>query len=282
MTFFRSVATDLREETPIYVIGFTPSPSREVLQAATLYADRLVWFDHHEWPPEDTEAMRGILGEANLELTPGAGTCLPTILDQTVRRSRFSDKLVDLAAGRFTQHDYEKWGRVWWSRLGEFMGQPGDRRSDLEPLLAGRPSDLAKEAARVEVPAPPPEVAYVASRDFRLIHFASHSLVIVDAPADLDPQLAGRVARERYEASLSLVMNEGFETLILTGEELPGRRSLDVGALVDHLGSKLPWVDVLPSGDRVARFRIDDLARQPHRLEEVIGMISTGRSILER
>ena len=98
----------------------------------------------------------------------------------------------------------------------------------------------------------------------------------------MDPHLAGRIARERYAASLSLVMHEGFETLILTGEELPGRRSLDVAGLVDHLAAKLPWVEALPSGDHVARFRIEDLARQPHRLEEVIGMISTGRSILER
>ena len=64
MTFFRGVAIDLRENTPIYVVGFVPSPSRDVLQAAALYRGRLVWFDHHDWPPEDLLAMRESLGES--------------------------------------------------------------------------------------------------------------------------------------------------------------------------------------------------------------------------
>ena len=34
MSFFRGGATDLRDETPIYVVGFTPSPARDVIQAA--------------------------------------------------------------------------------------------------------------------------------------------------------------------------------------------------------------------------------------------------------
>jgi hypothetical protein len=51
MTFFRGVATDLRDDTPICVIGFTASPARDTLQAASLYRERLTWFDHHDWPP---------------------------------------------------------------------------------------------------------------------------------------------------------------------------------------------------------------------------------------
>ena len=125
-------------------------------------------------------------------------------------------------------------------------------------------------------------MAYVAERDFRLIHFANHSLVVVDPPGALDGHLLGRIARERYSASLSLVRSNEGETWVLTGEELSGRRSLDVEALVDHMATKLKWVEVLSGEDRVARFRIDRLASQPHRLDEVIGMIAMGRSILER
>jgi hypothetical protein len=58
MTFFRGVATDLNEATPIYLVGFTASPARDTLQAASLYRDRLFWFDHHTWPPEDLEGLR--------------------------------------------------------------------------------------------------------------------------------------------------------------------------------------------------------------------------------
>src|SRR5690606_4284349 len=58
MTFFRGVATDLRDDTPIYVIGFVASPARDAIRAASLYRDRLTWFDHHEWPSEDLEGLR--------------------------------------------------------------------------------------------------------------------------------------------------------------------------------------------------------------------------------
>ncbi|MFP6564260.1 MAG: hypothetical protein VCC68_07245 [Myxococcota bacterium] len=281
MTFFRGVAIDLREGTPIYVIGFTPSPAREVIQAAALYSDRLFWFDHHDWPPEDALALRQVIGEESVQLAPGTGSSIPGVLSGAVRRSRFTDKLVDLAAGRFTEHDFEKWGRLWWHRIGEIAGRLGDRRADLESLLAGRPSELAKEAARAATPPPPAEVAYVSERDMRLVHFSNHSLVIVEAPSELDVHLLGRIARERYDATLSLASSEGSETWILTGEELSGRRSLDVGALADHLATKYRWVESLPGDDRVARLRIEDLASQPHRLDEVIGGIAMGRSILD-
>ena len=94
---------------------------------------------------------------------------------RATRRSRFSDKLVDLATARFTQHDYERWGRLWWSRLAEFVARPGDRRADLEPLLTGRPSDLAKEASRVPAPPVPDEVSRVSRGDYRIVYFAGYS-----------------------------------------------------------------------------------------------------------
>ena len=284
MNFFRGAATDLREETPIYMIGFAPSPARDVIQAAAIYAGRLTWIDHGEWPPEDLGGLREAIGEDHVWVVPGLGTSLPLLIDTFTRRSRFSDKLVDLAVGRFTEHDYERWGRVWWWRLGEIAKQSGPRKADLELLLAGRPSDLASEAATVDVPPPPPEVEFVAGRDFRLVHFAGHGVVILEVPGELDLNLAARIARERYHADLSLAVREGSELVVLTGDEGVGKRTLDFSGLVKHLGEKLGWVTSLAEHDHdhVARFLLEDRVAQPDRLDEVIGEIVMGRSLLER
>ena len=123
MTFFRSVATDLREETPIFLVGFTASPpARDTLQAASLYRGRLHWFDHHPWPPEDLVALKEAIGDDAVHIVPGGESSLATVIAERTRRSRFSDKLVELATGRFTQHDFERWGRVWWHRAGRSPG----------------------------------------------------------------------------------------------------------------------------------------------------------------
>jgi len=283
MGFFREVAVDLRDDVPIYVVGFAPSPAIDVLQAASLYRERISWFDHHPWAPEDDVALKQALGEASVHHTPGAGSSLPAVLETCTRRSRFTDKLVDLATGRFTQHDYERWGRLWWWRLGQLAEEKrGDARGDVSPLLTGRPSDLAKEAARAETPPVPEEVTYVSSRDFRLVHFVGYALVVVDVEPGYDVHLVGRIARERYAAQLSLVRPADGEFFVFAGEELAGRRVLDFAALVDHLANKLDWVTALPNDDHVARFRIVGLAAHPERLDEVIGEIAMGRSILER
>ena len=71
MTFFRGVATDLRENTPIFVVGFSATPARDAIHAASLYRDRLVWFDHHVWPPEDLGGMNEAIGEAMLHVEAG-------------------------------------------------------------------------------------------------------------------------------------------------------------------------------------------------------------------
>jgi hypothetical protein len=284
MSFFRGGATDLREETPIYMIGFTPSPARDVIQAAAIYSGRLTWIDHSEWPPEDLGGLRDAIGEDRVWVVAGLGTSLPLMINTFTRRSRFSDKLVDLAVGRFTEHDYERWGRVWWWRLGEIAKKSGPRKADLELLLAGRPSDLAKEAETVEVPPPPAEVEFVSSRDFRLVHFAGHSVVIVEVPDELDLNLAARIARERYRADLSLAVREGSELVVLTGDEGVGKRALDFSGLVTHLGEKLQWVTSLTDHDHdhVARFLVADRVAQPDRLDDVIGEIVMGRTLLER
>jgi hypothetical protein len=281
MNFFRGPAIDLSEQAPIHVVGFTPSPAREVIQAASLYQDRLHWYDHRSWPPEDLEGLRNAVGREAVHVTPGTRSTLPAVLAMCTRRSRFSDKLVELATARFSQHDYERWGRLWWWRLTEVASKPGERRADLEGLLIGRPSELAKEASTAAVPPLPDELGYVSRRDFRLVHFSGFSMVVVDAPPECDLHLCARIARERYGASLSLVMVPGDDLLILAGDEQNGRRSLDFGGLVEHLVSKLDWAEAMPDEDHVARFRVRDLASHPERLDEVIGEIAMGGSILE-
>ncbi|MCS5636860.1 MAG: hypothetical protein NZ990_10105 [Myxococcota bacterium] len=282
MNFFREVMPDVKEDVPIHMVGFVPSPATDVLQAAALYRDRLTWYDHHSWPPEDVFALKQAIGDEAVHHAPGAGSSLPLVLATSTRRSRFSDKLVDLACGRFSEHDYERWGRLWWWRLGEIAGKSGDVRADIEPLLVGRPSDLAKEAVGAEVPEVPGEVAFVAERDFRIVHFAGYVMVVVKGSEGVDAHLAARVARERYSAQLSLAYTDGSDLVILAGEESGGRRTLDFGALAEHLAEKLDWIESLPDDDHVARFRVVGLEQHPERLDEVVGEIAMGRSILER
>jgi hypothetical protein len=281
MTFFRSVATDLHEQTPIYVIGFTASPARDTIQAASLYSDRIAWFDHHDWPPEDLESLREAIGEHNVIMTPGAESSIPAVLTQRIRRSRFSDKIVELATGRFSQHDYERWGRVWWERLGAAAAKHGERRADIDPLLIGRPSDLAREAADASTPPPPLEVEFVSSRDFRLVHFGGYRMIVVPTPPEFDAHLAARIARERYGSQLSLAFTEGEEVLVLGGDESSARRNLDLMSMAAHLATKHDWIEAPQSDDYVARVRVHDLAAHPDRLDDVIGEIAMGRSILE-
>jgi len=281
MTFFRGVAPDLREETPIYVIGFTASPVRETIQTASLYRDRIFWFDHHEWPPEDIEALREAIGREAAHIAPHTGSSIPLVLSVFTRRSRFSDKLVDLMTGRFTQHDFERWGRVWWSRLDAAAARSGDRRAELEPLLAGRPSDLSRDAALVVSPPLPAEADFVAGRDFRLVHFGGYVLVIAPVRAALDVFLSARIARERYAAELSLAWTEGEESFVLASDEGSTRRSLDVLGMVEHLAGKHAWIEALPDADHVARFRIKGAAAHPEHIDEALAEIAMGRSILE-
>ena len=284
MTFFRSVATDLRENTPIYLIGFTASPARETLQTASLYRDRLTWFDHHGWPPEDLEGLRQAIDPEAVHVISDGGSSLPLVLELCSRRSRFSDKLVDLLTGRFTAHDYERWGRLWWWRLGDVAIRSGEHRAELQGLITGRPSDLSREARAVDAPPLPPEADFVASRNFPLVHFGGFTLVRVDAPDSVNLALAARIARERYDAQLSLARHEGMGELQLAGEngsQPRSGRSLDLVGMAEHLAGKFDWVELLPSADHIARIRVRDGADRPERIDEVISEIAMGRSVLE-
>jgi hypothetical protein len=281
MTFFRSVATDLRAETPMHVVGFTARPARDTIQAATLYAGRLFWYDHHDWPPEDLDSLRAAIGTDCVKVQPGSGSSLPAVLEDRLRRSRFSDKLVELATGRFSQHDFERWGRLWWARLEEIAGQSGERRSAINPLLSGRPSDLAKEAAHVPPPPAPPELAFVSERDFRVVHSGGLTIVVLAVPEALDIHLSARMARERFGAEVSLAWRQGEELVVLSADETRGRNGLDLDTLVSHLATKHDWIEALRDEDHVVRMRVHGLASRPERLDEVVGEIGMGRSLLE-
>ncbi len=57
---------------------------------------------------------------------------------------------------------------------------------------------------------------------------------------------------------------------------------MDYQAVIEHLVNKLEWAEARPDADHVARFRIRELAAHPERIEELIGEIAMGRSLLER
>ena len=88
--------------------------------------------------------------------------------------------------------------------------------------------------------------------------------------------------RERYGASLSLAYQPDTELVVFAGDELAGRRSFDLGALVQHVADKLEGVELLTDKDHVARLRIRDWANHPDRLDDIVAEIAMGRSILER
>jgi hypothetical protein len=215
-----------------------------------------------------------------VHVRPGLDSPLPLVLARCSRRSRFSDKLVDLVTGRFSEHDFTRWGRLWWARIGSMVERQGDRRADIEPLLVGRPSDLSREAGRHEAPPAPPELAFAVERDFTLSHFGGYTLVRVPVPPELDMHLVARIARERHAAQLSLAWHEGGEALVLAGEGRGGRE-LDLLAVTEHLATKLAFVEALPDDDHVARVRVRELPARPERVDEVVAEIAMGRSILE-
>ena len=80
---------------------------------------------------------------------------------------------------------------------------------------------------------------------------------------------------------LSLAFAEGEEVLVLGGDEGSARRNLDLMSMAVHLATKHDWIEAPQSDDYVARVRVHDLAAHPDRLDDVIGEIAMGRSILE-
>jgi len=106
-------------------------------------------------------------------------------------------------------------------------------------------------------------------------------LVVLEVPSELSLYLAPRIARERYEAQLSLAYHADTEIVILAGDEGRAKRGLDLGGMTEHLASKHEWVEALPDADHVARMRVRNLPSEPDRLDDVIAEIAMGRAIVE-
>jgi hypothetical protein len=69
--------------------------------------------------------------------------------------------------------------------------------------------------------------------------------------------------------------------LLLGGDETSSPRNLDLMSMAAHLATKHDWIEAPPSEDYVARVRVHGLTADPDRLDDVIGEIAMGRSILE-
>ncbi|MEE2678390.1 MAG: hypothetical protein VX546_07425 [Myxococcota bacterium] len=136
-------------------------------------------------------------------------------------------------------------------------------------------------SAAAPLPPLPAEVAYVSERDFRVVHAAGFGLVVVPVPPGIDPHMTGRLARERFGAQVSVTYVEGDNLVLLGADEGRGRQGFELGAMVTHLATKHEWIEPHRDEDHVARLRIRDMAAHPERLDEVVGALGMGRSILE-
>ena len=106
--------------------------------------------------------------------------------------------------------------------------------------------------------------------------------MVVAVPRELDLHLTARIARERYEAQLSLAYRPGGELVVLGGDESRApARPRPRAAWWSHLATKHDWIEaLLGRGSRRAHARARAPAR-PERLDEVIAEIAMGRSIVE-
>ena len=68
---------------------------------------------------------------------------------------------------------------------------------------------------------------------------------------------------------------------MLGAEEMSGKRSFDLGGMLEHLGSKLGYVTVLADEDHISRIRVSDIDAHPERLDEIVSEIAMGRSTLD-
>jgi hypothetical protein len=274
MEFFKTGATDLADNVDILLVGFTAQPvPKEVLHTAELYRGRIQWFDHHSWPIEDQEILRGAVGEDAIVLAEGASSALAAVMRVAERRSRFTDKLIDFAARRLSEVDMEKWGYRLVALLERIQATTGDHRQEIVSVLAGKPSNLpAAQEVHVE------EKRWLEEHDPRVIHFGGYQMVVVQVPEHLDAGEVARRARNAAGCRLSLASREGDETVMLVANE--EKRHINVQGVAECLSGLLPWVELRPSGDRKASLLIDDLPRHPERLEQLIGEIARHKSLL--
>ena len=274
MNFFKGPGTDLPDNVDLLVVGFTAQPRpKEVLDTAELFRGRLQWFDHHDWAIEDVERLRAALGRDSILIASEAASPLAAVTDVTERRSRFTDKLVDLSARRLSETDMQKWGYRVIQLIQRMAAAPGEHRAEIVSVLAGKPTDLPSAAGVYGA-----ETQWVEEHDPRIVHFGEYQLAVCQVPRDLDPGEVGRRVRLRTGARLSLAAREGDDLVVLASND--EKRPLNVMSLLDAVGGELSFVRPKTGGDRVGRARVDELDRRPERIEELIGGIVRHRSIL--
>ncbi len=274
MDYFKTGATDLSDNTDILLVGFTAQPvPQEVLATAELYRGRLIWFDHHEWAVEDVERLREAIGLDSIVFASDATSPLAAVVGIAERRSRFTDKLVDLSGRRLSENDMQKWGYRVAGLVQQLVTTSGDQRRSVQPVLAGKPAEL-----------PDPEGIYAAEAEWieahspRIAYFGEYPMVVVHVPQHLDAGEVARRLRARTAARLSLASRDGDDIVSLGCDE--EKRYLNVLGLVDQLGGRLAWLRPRSGGDRVGRMQVEDLPRHPERLDMLIGEIVRNKSVL--
>ncbi len=274
MDYFKTGATDLGENVDLLLVGFTAQPvPHETIRTAGLYRGRLQWFDHHEWPIEDSELLRDAIGRESIVFVPGALGPLGAVASVAERRSRFTDKLVELSAQRLSENDMQRWGNRVVALVRKIARSSGDRRHEIQAVLNGKPSELP-DAPDVFAA----EAEWIESHDPRLVYFGEYPMVVVRVPAPLDAGEIARRLRLRTGARLSLASREGDPIVLLGCNE--EKRHLNALALVERLEGRLSFAHARPGGDRIGRLEIEDLDAHPERFESVVGEIVRNKSVL--
>lgn len=274
MDYFRTRATDIGDNVDLQLVGFTAQPvPMEVLSTVALYRGRLDWFDHHEWPVEDVERLRDSIGADAIYLAEGAHRPLASVLSVCERRSRFTDKLIDLSGSRLSESDMQKWGRRVVGLLNRLAEHPGECRSEIASILSGKASELPDAPSVFKA-----EEEWLEAHDPRIVYFGEYQMVVVRAPDGLDGGELARQLRVRTGSRISMVSCVGDDRIeVACNEE---RRHINVAGLVEGIASRISWAESRPGGDRTGRLWIEDLARHPERAEIVLGEIVRHKSIL--
>jgi hypothetical protein len=274
MDFFKGPATDLGENVDLLLVGFTAQPTPvEIINTAEIFRGRLQWFDHHEWPIEDVERLRDAIGRDAIVFTPGASSPLAAISQVTERRSRFTDKLIDLAGGRLSENEMTKWGYRVVGFLNRLAAEPGEHRAEITPILSGKPGTFPEsESVYAE------EEAWLQEHDPRVVNFGEYKMVVLRVPSNLDAGEMGRRSRLSTGARLSLTSREDDDLVMLGCND--EKRHISLSVLVEHVSEQVPWAENAQGGTRAGYLRIQDLSQHPERIEALVGQIVRNRSIL--
>lgn len=274
MDFFRGKATDLEESSDLLMVGFSADPiPRETIAMAELFRGRIQWYDSGNWAIEDIEALRSAIGEDSVAIDHTASSPLAPVLESCERRSRFTDKLVDLAARRLSENEMQRWGYRLMGLIGKMIDVKGDQRTAVSPVLAGKPAEIPEVAPVYER-----EAEWLEEHDPRMVHFGEYQMAVVHVPEQLDASEIGRRARLRTGARLSLACRENDNLVILGSND--EKRYINLTGVVDEVSSDLAWARPRNGGDRIGRFQLEGLVEHPERLDTVIGAIAQHKSVL--